>query len=121
MVSYAELKLKLRGLHLQLARDGRSLVRAGVAQSAEAYTGTGNGVTPRSGKPVLEPAQWDGGFVANASQLYRTPAQGVLPMAPNRLRLFSGTANPVSTWQKNLLSSSIYIIESHSGSAPKLC
>lgn len=68
-----------------------------VQRSSEAYTVTSNGVTPRSGKPVLEPSQWDGGFVANPAQVYRAPAQGVGAMAPNRLRLFSGTANPVSS------------------------
>lgn len=78
----------------KVGSDERLVGRAGVARSAEAYTVTGNGVTPRSGKPVLEPTQWDGGFVANTSQLYRAPSQGAVTMAPNRLRLFSGTANP---------------------------
>ena len=84
---------------IQMCRAERLVGRAGVARSAEAYTVTGNGVTPRSGKPVLEPSQWDGGFVSTPSQLYRAPAQAALPMAPNRLRLFSGTANPVSPEQ----------------------
>ncbi len=69
--------------------------RSSLKRLAEAYTnasGAGNGVTPHTGKPVLEPAHWEGFMSTPAPQYYREPAQ---PLTPNRLRLFSGTSNPV--------------------------
>lgn len=71
--------------------------RSSLKRLAEAYTNTssaGNGVTPHIGKPVLDPTHWDGLVSAPAPQYHREPAQ---PLAPNRLRLFSGTSNPVGT------------------------
>ena len=66
-----------------------------------AFTASSNGVSPSSSgpggaatKPVLETHAWDATF-SQAAQLthsYRGPR---MPVPPNRLRIFSGTSNPV--------------------------
>ena len=83
-------------LRTQTIDRGHALTaRSSLKRFTEAYTSTsssGNGVTPHTGKPVLEPAHWDGFVAVPSSQFQREPAQG---LQPNRLRLFSGTSNPV--------------------------
>ena len=71
---------------MQDTRPQRSSV---VAQAVS------NGVRPYSNgsKPVLDASQWDALAPIPSPSYARTP-QGA--MVPNRLRIFSGTANPVS-------------------------
>ena len=45
-------------------------------------------------RPVLEPLRWaDAALIPPPSAAYARPKPA--PMLPNRLRIFSGTANPV--------------------------
>jgi hypothetical protein len=59
----------------------------------------GNGSTATTTKPVLDvPVKWDSSLAPNAggnAALFRAPAAANMSMVNTRLRLFSGTSNPV--------------------------
>lgn len=66
-----------------------------------AFTASSNGVSPNSSgsggaatKPVLETHAWDATF-SQAAQLTHSYRGPKMPVPPNRLRIFSGTSNPV--------------------------
>ncbi len=71
----------------------------GSSSSRVGGNGSAGGVT----KPVLDaPIMWEGATAPGApanTVLYRSPT-GVSASVPNRLRLFSGTSNPVSDFQQ---------------------
>ena len=66
-------------------------VHCGIAESLHASSNGVNASTPA--RPVLDSHAWDATYMqAPLAQPYRPPK---LPQAPNRLRIFAGTSNPV--------------------------
>lgn len=79
---------------------GVTQLRAVCATSRAGISGlSGNGSAAAATKAVLDaPLKWDGSLAPNAANnaaLFRAPAPANVSAPNTRLRLFSGTSNPV--------------------------